>query len=412
MGRRIYFATAPAGRKRLVTAAVAVNLAALGYFKYCNFFLSGINRLIEFFAPAHDIAYLDVILPVGISFFTFHGISYVVDIYRRDIKAPAGLQHILFYIAFFPQLVAGPIVRAAHFLPQLARPLDPGDIRARRALLLILGGLFKKVVLANYLATNLVDDVFFDPTQYGCGDLLFADYGYAAQIYCDFSAYTDIAIGVAALLGYKFPWNFNQPYRAIGLQDFWSRWHISLSSWLRDYLYIPLGGNRHGELKRYRNLFLTMLIGGLWHGASLNFVIWGALHGLVLVIEHALFRKRGGFKAAMSTLPLKIIGTFITFQFVCFTWVFFRAADFGHAFSYFAGLTRIAQPTTTMTPFNITLVALAMSLHFLPPDWVRRVEFASRRIPLFVYGMLAGAAIVAIAALGPSGVAPFIYFQF
>jgi D-alanyl-lipoteichoic acid acyltransferase DltB (MBOAT superfamily) len=412
MGRRIYAAGKPGGRKWLVSVAVAVNLGALGFFKYCNFFLSCVNAPIEFFAPGHDIAYLDIILPVGISFFTFHGISYIVDIYRGDIKAPARLQHILFYIAFFPQLVAGPIVRAAHFLPQLDQPLDPQDIRARRALLLILGGLFKKVVLANYLATNLVDDVFFDPTQFGAWDLIFADYGYAAQIYCDFSAYTDIAIGVAALLGYKFPWNFNQPYRAIGLQDFWGRWHISLSSWLRDYLYIPLGGNRHGELNRYRNLFLTMLIGGLWHGASWNFVVWGAMHGAVLVVEHALFREKGGFKAAMSWLPLKIFGTFITFQFICFTWIFFRAADFDHAISYFAGFTRLHKTITTITPFNLTLVALAMSLHFLPPDWVRRVEFATRRIPLFAYGALAGALIVAIAALGPSGVAPFIYFQF
>jgi D-alanyl-lipoteichoic acid acyltransferase DltB (MBOAT superfamily) len=301
-------------------------------------------------------------------------------------------------------------VRAAHFLPQLAHPIDPADIRARRALLLILGGLFKKVVLANYLATNLVDDVFFDPTQYGLGDLLFADYGYAAQIYCDFSAYTDIAIGIAALLGYRFPWNFNQPYRAIGLQDFWARWHISLSSWLRDYLYIPLGGNRHGQLKRYRNLFLTMLLGGLWHGASWNFVIWGAMHGAALIVEQLVFK--GGAKTRLKTLKLKIIGTIVTFQFVCFTWVFFRAPDFGVALSYFAGFARITQPMTTATPFNVALVALSISLHFLPPDWVRRLEFSSRRIPLLLYGALAGAAVVAIASLGPPGVAPFIYFQF
>jgi D-alanyl-lipoteichoic acid acyltransferase DltB (MBOAT superfamily) len=409
MGRQIFRSEQASRRKLLVSAAVFVNLAVLGFFKYFNFLIGSLNGLFEWLTPIQDIPYSDIILPIGISFFTFHGISYVVDIYRRKIAAPASLQHILFYIAFFPQLVAGPIVRAAHFLPQIAKPVDPGDIRARRALLLILGGLFKKVVLANYLATDLADDVFFDPTQYGCVDLLFADYGYAAQIYCDFSAYTDIAIGVAALLGYRFPWNFNQPYRAIGLQDFWQRWHISLSSWLRDYLYIPLGGNRHGALKRYRNLFLTMLLGGLWHGASWNFVIWGAMHGTVLVIEHAVFK--GGMKSYVTSLPLKIICTFVTFQFVCFTWVFFRAPDFAHAMSYFAGFARLTQPMTT-TPFNLSLVALAMCLHFLPPDWVRILEFGTRRIPLPVFGALAGAAAVVISSLGPAGVAPFIYFQF
>ncbi len=410
VGSRIFRSRTDRARKLWVGFAVSANLAALGYFKYYNFGLDSLNAVIESLHLGRDIPYLDVILPVGISFFTFHGISYVVDIYRRKIEQPAPLSHVLFYIAFFPQLVAGPIVRASHFLPQIARPVDPSDIRARRALLLILGGLFKKVVLANYLATNLADDVFFDPTQYGTWDLLLANYGYAAQIYCDFSAYTDIAIGIAALLGYRFPWNFNQPYRAMGLQDFWQRWHISLSSWLRDYLYISLGGNRDGAFKRYRNLFLTMLLGGLWHGASWNFVIWGGMHGAALVLEHAVFK--GNMRAAMRTLPRKIIATALTFQFVCFTWIFFRAADFSHAFAYFAGFARIDQPMTLATPFNLSLLALAMSLHFLPQTWPARLEFATRRVPLILWGALAGATIVAIDSLGPAGVAPFIYFQF
>ena len=201
IGSRIFRSRTDPARKSWVTFAVTANLAALGYFKYYNFGLDSVNAVIESLHLGRDIPYLDVILPVGISFFTFHGISYVVDIYRGKIERPAPLSHVLFYIAFFPQLVAGPIVRASHFLPQIARPVDPGDIRARRAILLILGGLFKKVVLANYLSTNLADDVFFDPMQYGTWDLLLANYGYAAQIYCDFSAYTDIAIGIAALLG-------------------------------------------------------------------------------------------------------------------------------------------------------------------------------------------------------------------
>lgn len=410
MGRQIHRTEGERARKILVGLAVAANLGTLGFFKYYNFFLDNLNGLIETLHLGRDIQYLDVILPVGISFFTFHGISYVVDIYRRKLERPSSLLNILFYIAFFPQLVAGPIVRASHFLPQIANPVNPADIRARRAFLLILGGLFKKVVLANYLASNLVDDVFFDPTQYGAWDLLLANYGYAAQIYCDFSAYTDIAIGVAALFGYRFPWNFNQPYRAIGLQDFWQRWHISLSSWLRDYLYISLGGNRHGKWKRYRNLFLTMVLGGLWHGASWNFVIWGSLHGAALVLEHALFKGR--LQDMALSWPRRIIGTFVTFQFTCFTWIFFRAADLSHATSFIAGFARVGRPVTLDTPFNISLVGLAMALHFLPADWVGRVEQATRRVPLFVWGGLAGAGIVVIDSLGPTGVAPFIYFQF
>ena len=410
MGHLIHHTTEERSRKLLVSFAITLNLALLGLFKYFNFFLTSANSLIEALHLGREIPYLEIVLPVGISFFTFHGISYVVDIYRRKIARPARLSHILFYIAFFPQLVAGPIVRASHFLPQIAAPVDPRDIRARRALLLILGGLFKKVVLANYLATGLADDVFFDPTQYGAWDILLAAYGYAAQIYCDFSAYTDIAIGVAALLGYRFPVNFNQPYRAVGFQDFWQRWHISLSSWLRDYLYISLGGNRQGAWMRYRNLALTMLLGGLWHGASWTFVIWGGLHGFALIVEHRLFN--GGLKPQALTRGQTILATLVTFHLVCFTWIFFRAADFGHAWSFIAGLASIGTAPTLATPFNLTLLILAMALHFLPPNWVGRLETATLRIPLVAWGALAGAIIVAIDSLGPSGMAPFIYFQF
>jgi alginate O-acetyltransferase complex protein AlgI len=408
MGKLIYKST-DAWRKPMVTLAVVLNLGLLGFFKYCNFFLGSVNGILDFTKFSHEVPYADVVLPVGISFFTFHGISYVVDIYRRKIDQPASLVHVLFYVSFFPQLVAGPIVRASHFLPQIANPVDPQDVRARRAILLILGGLFKKVILATYIS-SIVDPVFFDPSQYGTWDLMFADYGYAAQIYCDFSAYTDIAIGVAALLGYRFPWNFNQPYRAMGLQDFWQRWHISLSSWLRDYLYISLGGNRFGELKRYRNLFLTMILGGLWHGASWNFVIWGALHGTFLVVEHALFK--GNMKAALTKNWMKILATIVTFQFVCFTWVFFRSSDFWKSISYLEGLSRWHQSATLLTPSNIALLLIAMSLHFLPQNWIERMEYGTRRIPLILWGACAGIVVVGIDSLGPPGVAPFIYFQF
>ena len=264
-----------------------MHLALLGVFKYFDFFVYSANELARAAGFTHELPFLEILLPVGISFFTFHGISYVTDVYRGDVAVCRDPLDMALYMSFFPQLVAGPIVRAAYFLPQLARP-STEPIPIAPALLLILLGLFKKVVIANYLATGLVDPVFASPGDYGGPDLLLGVYGYAVQIYCDFSAYTDIAIALAALLGFRFPPNFNQPYRAERLREFWQRWHISLSSWLRDYLYKPLGGNRHGRLKTYRNLLLTMLLGGIWHGAAWKFVMWGALHGGGLAVERML----------------------------------------------------------------------------------------------------------------------------
>src|SRR3954452_14618284 len=275
------------GRRIILGSAVAVHLSLLGVFKYFDFFVYSANELARAAGFTHELPFLEILLPVGISFFTFHGISYVTDVYRRDVAVCRDLLDMALYMSFFPQLVAGPIVPAAYFLPQLARP-STEPIPIAPALLLILLGLFKKVVIANYLATGLVDPVFAAPADYSGPDLLLGIYGYAVQIYCDFSAYTDIAIALAALLGFRFPPNFNQPYRSERLREFWQRWHISLSSWLRDYLYKPLGGNRQGRLKTYRNLILTMLLGGIWHGAAWKFVMWGALHGGGLATERMI----------------------------------------------------------------------------------------------------------------------------
>jgi D-alanyl-lipoteichoic acid acyltransferase DltB (MBOAT superfamily) len=408
-GRLVYRARQPWRRKALVGVAVAVNLGVLGYFKYCNFLIGAANEAMYSLGIAKEFRYLGVILPVGISFFTFHGISYVVDLYRGKLVRPASFLNMLLYISFFPQLVAGPIVRAAHFLPQLVTRPDPDDIRATRAFLLILGGLFKKVVIANYLATDLVDDVFFDPTRYGALDLLLATYGYAVQIYCDFSAYTDIAIGVAALLGYRFPQNFDQPYRALGLRNFWERWHISLSSWLRDYLYIPLGGNTGGR-RRYANLMATMLLGGLWHGAAWNFVIWGGLHGALLIGEHLLWPDRRALVAKPWWQRWLIVAA--TFHLVCLTWIFFRAADLGHALDFLSGFAAIGQAPSVATPFVLTLLVGGMALQYLPRNRMALIEWVVGRLPMTAQGALVGSGIVAIDALGPTGVAPFIYFQF
>ena len=261
--------------------AVALNLGVLGIFKYYNFFMDSLTDLTVALGVQRDMPFLEIILPVGISFFTFQGISYVVDVQRGHIKPVHSPLDLFLYISFFPQLVAGPIVRASHFLPQLTRKPALTRSAVVYGFVLILNGMFKKVVLAHYLASGLVDPVFADPSAATSTDLIAAHYAYAVQVYCDFSAYSDIAIGAAALLGYRFRKNFDRPLGATSLAQLWQRWHISLSTWLRDYLYRALRGDKrdHG-LRMYRNMFLTMLLGGLWHGANWTFVMWGAIHGV------------------------------------------------------------------------------------------------------------------------------------
>ena len=272
-------------RRALLWLGIAGNLGLLGYFKYYDFFVASAMNLMMSLGLPLDLRFIEIALPIAISFLTFHALSYIIDVYQRKIPATRSLVDILLYISFFPHLIAGPIVRAKAFLEQTVRSSSPNEVRLGLSVFLITGGLFKKVIVANYLSTDFVDGVFRSPADFSRVDLLLGMYAYAIQIYCDFSAYTDIAIGVANLLGYRFPQNFNQPYRALTVRDFWRRWHMTLSSWLRDYLYIPLGGNRGGELVRCRNIMITMGLGGLWHGASSNFVVWGLLHGTALVVE-------------------------------------------------------------------------------------------------------------------------------
>lgn len=386
-------------KDHVLAGTVAINLAALGFFKYYDFFLFSLGSTLAQAGFARDLPLLSLVVPVAISFFTFHAISYLVDIKRGHIDRPAGLADMALYLSFFPQLVAGPIVRAAHFLPQIAAPADPDRIAMTRAFLLIALGLFKKVFVATWLASLHADEMFRDPSLYGAGDLLLGMYAYALQIYCDFSAYTDIAIGIAALLGYRFPINFDQPYRSASPAEFWRRWHISLSSWLRDYLYIPLGGDT-GTRRVYVNLALVMLLGGLWHGAAWHFVVWGALHGAALIAA----------RAVPLSLP-RAAAIFLTFHFVCVTWVFFRAPDLGRALEYFAGFGRVGLPEHAGA-FVVALIAAGIASQFLPNDRFGRAEALVVRWPAWAQGAALGAAIVIIDAIGPKGVAPFIYFQF
>lgn len=415
--------TAGAGaRKLIVGVTVFVDLAVLAFFKYFDFFLTSLDGLLNTLGLERDLPFMEVILPIGISFFTFQGISYVVDVYRGEIKAEKSLLDVMLFKSFFPQLVAGPIVRAADFMPQLHEPPRLTRNHVAVGVVLILTGLVKKMVIANYLATEIVDTVFFDPTAVGALDLLVGIYAYAIQIYCDFSGYSDIAIGVAALLGYRFLPNFDQPYRAASLQDFWRRWHISLSTWLRDYLYIPLGGNRNGEAARYRNLFLTMFLGGLWHGAAWNFIFWGSFHGAMLGLERWAGRKfdelvpshadAPGLFARLGNGAQHVVGVVWTFHLVCFAWIFFRADSFSTAADYLAGMGNWGAANNYVTPFVVGIIAIGMLFQFTPRHLGRELALSLRLLPSPVMGLLLGFGILLIWAVAPEGVAPFIYFQF
>jgi D-alanyl-lipoteichoic acid acyltransferase DltB (MBOAT superfamily) len=395
-------------RQWIVGVTVGGHLLLLSTFKYLDFLVGSANHLLHAFGTGSELPFMEIILPVGISFFTFHGISYLVDVYRGDVAVCRRFLDILLYLSFFPQLVAGPIVRASFFLPQLARP-PLERVPIAEPVLLILGGLFKKVVIATYLATDLVDPVFFDPSRYRPLDLVLAAYGYAVQIYCDFSAYTDMAIGFATLMGYRFPINFNQPYRAQSLREFWQRWHISLSSWLRDYLYKPLGGSRGSRWFTARNLMITMLLGGIWHGAAWKFVAWGALHGAGLVVERFLKPWDGNWA---RTRFGRLVAVLAVFHFVCLGWILFRADSFQTVVIYLQTMVSGQGDESQVTPFTLALIVLGLSLHAVPRDVPARLARWFVAAPGWSWGVTAGVGIAMIDALGPEGVAPFIYFQF
>ena len=394
-------------RKWLVGLGVAFNLLVLGFFKYYGFFIEQAAELLNQFGWGRDLPLLQVILPVGISFFTFQGISYVVDVYRRKTPVARSLLDVMLLMSFFPHLVAGPIVRASDLLPQFDRTPRLTRAMATHGLLLIVWGLFKKTVIASELSVRLVDPVFFDPSAYGSLDMIAAVYGYAVQIYCDFSAYSDMAIGTAALLGYSFPRNFDQPYRAGSMQSFWRRWHISLSSWLRDYLYVPLGGGRKGLVSSSINVFITMVLGGLWHGAAWTFLAWGALHGGVQVVERI---GRAAFGDRRVIHP--VLGVLITFHIVCLGWILFRAENFDMAMQVLVGLGRWWQPMVMVTPLLLTLIVGGLAMHWLPPRAIEGMAERLKTAPSLTLALLLGVAFLLVEAVRPDGVAPFIYFQF
>ena len=404
----IHRTTVASRRKALLIVALAGNLGALGYFKYYDFFVSSGDNFLSTVGLSMPIGVRTVILPVGLSFYTFMAISYVVDTYRGDFS-PVSLTRFAAYLSFFPHLVAGPIVRPGELLPQMESPRDPRSVDTSRAFYLIGTGLFKKVVIANFLASSIVDDVFGAPGQHSSLEILVAVYAYAVQIYADFSGYTDMAIGLALLLGFEFPRNFDSPYTAVSIQDFWRRWHMTLSRWLRDYVYIPLGGNRGGGLATYRNLLLTMLIGGLWHGAGWTFVVWGGLHGLGL----AAGRYRRGPDAPAPTGLALWRARIVTFHLVCFAWIFFRADSFGTAKDVLVGLvSRWSDPAPLVTFTVVLAIVAGIASQYLPARVPHRLMDSFARLPVVAQASVLGLGLMVTSVMGPEGVAPFIYFRF
>jgi D-alanyl-lipoteichoic acid acyltransferase DltB (MBOAT superfamily) len=429
-GRLLGLAFDTRERKWIVGVTVSINLLFLGFFKYYEFFLESLSDLLIATGLERDMPFMEVVLPVGISFFTFQGISYVVDVYRRQIEPTNSPLDLFLYISFFPQLVAGPIIRAANFIPQLQKPPRIDRVMIGFGVVLILLGLFKKMVIANYLAGEIVDVAFIAPSSYGGADLMLAIYAYAVQIYCDFSGYSDIAIGVAALLGYRFSKNFDQPYRAASLREFWRRWHISLSTWLRDYLYKPLGGSYYGQLVTYRNLLITMLLGGIWHGAAITFIIWGVIHAAALVGERILNRTMSALAILIVRLtkgtqvvknrsqnrlvPLHIKAgkIFLTFHIVCLTWIFFRSENLDYALQYLDGLKNWNVSVELASPFIVAMVFLSLSAHFWPADLPEKAGKMMAKAGALSLGIFLGLGLFLIYAVAPEEIAPFIYFQF
>ncbi len=415
LGEAIWRAKTQRRKRIFLASSIIINLSLLGYFKYTNL-------LVEFAQNLFGSGFLEfqnIFLPVGISFFLFQSMSYTIDIYRAKIAPLRDWTHYIFYLSFFPQLVAGPIVRAKDFIWQILSPHALTRSMWGTALFLILVGLVKKAVISDYISLNFVDRVFDEPLLYSGFENLMAIYGYALQIFCDFSGYSDMAIGLALLMGFRFPDNFNSPYKSATITEFWRRWHISLSSWLRDYLYISLGGNRHGKLRTYLNLLLTMLLGGLWHGAAVRFILWGALHGAALALHKAWMSIFPRAKAEGSQMGIasRVVGVIFTFNLVCLGWLLFRAEDMNAVSVMLNQITDnfnaqiIPQVLTGYAP-AFALMAFGFIFHFMPSIFNSWAKERFNSTPLWGQMLLAVLVIWIVMQASSSEIQPFIYFQF
>jgi D-alanyl-lipoteichoic acid acyltransferase DltB (MBOAT superfamily) len=416
-----------AAAKRALTLSVIANLSILGFFKYCNFFVDSAEQALRALGYDGPTWTLRIILPVGISFYTFQSMSYTIDVYRGQLRASKRLVDFALYVAFFPQLVAGPIERATNLLPQIQRPRQVTSTDWEEGLLLFALGLFRKVAIADP-AGLIAEGYFSNPGAYSSVQLAVGVLLYALQIYNDFAGYSDMARGSARVLGFTLMRNFRHPYFATSMSDFWKRWHISLSAWLRDYLYIPLGGNRGSRVRTHINLMITMLLGGLWHGANWTFVVWGGLHGLYLIVQHARTGVAAQFAkvcaalpplARRSLLPLpgaswlrtvqRVAAAVLVFTLVNVTWIFFRSPDFPTAFRYLEGLLAFQSGAEgTLVPLAV-LIAFTLAIDL--PQAMADDEYVFLSWPVYRRAIAAAAGLVLLLASGSTN-APFIYFQF
>jgi alginate O-acetyltransferase complex protein AlgI len=397
----------PGRRKMLLLVSLLCNLGLLGFFKYFNFFVQSLEVLFGSFG--FHVGTLRIILPIGISFYTFQNLSYTIDVYRGRLEPCKKFFDFALFVAFFPQLISGPIVRASVFLPQLQTDVKLSWYGAFLGFRQFTIGLFKKMFIADHVAL-FVDYVFDNAGAFGAVSSWLAVLAYGLQIYCDFSGYSDMAIGTARVLGYHLPTNFRAPYLATSVTDFWHRWHISLSTWLRDYLYISLGGNRKGRARTYVNLMLTMVLGGLWHGAAWTFVIWGTLHGAALVIEKWIAERRQSVSGTAAGWSSKTAGWLVTMLIVFTAWVFFRAASFHQAFLMLRQMYGWAGGIAWYHPFTVSMLLLAAAAHLLVGAGLLKLHgLAYNRLvtPVTLFSMW-----WLVLVFPPTGFMPFVYFQF
>ncbi len=416
VGDRIYASTSLKQKKLYLSISIAVNLGILGFFKYFNFFINSADNLLQALGLNPHISVLHIILPVGISFYTFQAMSYVIDIYRGTLKPTESFVDFALFKAFFPQLVAGPIERARNLLPQISKPRQIMLQNILTGLNLVLLGYFKKVAIADTLAP-IVENIFASPGTMSGGQLWTGVYAFTFQIYGDFSGYTDIARGIARILGFELILNFNAPYLSRNIAEFWRRWHISLSSWLRDYLYISMGGNRRGKARTYANLMITMFLGGLWHGAAWTFVIWGLLHGIYLACHRIIIGDRKldlSWSRAVPGWIVDIIKIFFTFHIVALTWVFFRAPDLPSALTYLGGLFRFQFPTGLSGPvlFAGTLIVALDVAQTWTGSHTWLAELSNARPLRYTVAQCMLVCVLAAAVAHVQVIVPFIYFQF
>ena len=399
-------------RKRWMWTAVGFMLAQLAFFKYTNWVLSTLAGFTLLPADTQ----LDLPMLIGISFFTFQSMSYIIDVYRRQMPATRSLTDFAFFVSFFPTLLAGPILRARTFLPQLRQPIHITHQMMGSGTWFIIMGLFKKCIISDYISQNFVSRIFDNPALYSGLENLLGVYGYALQLYCDFSGYSDMAIGIALWMGFSLPPNFRAPYKSDSITDFWRRWHISLSSWLRDYLYISMGGNRCSRWRMYFNQFMTMLLGGLWHGASWNFVIWGSVHGVALCLHKAWQQLLGHDKHYHPTGLRRVLAVVLTFHLVCFSWLFFAGSSFESSAAMLTQIFTNFQPQLITQfvagyPEVTALMTLGFVLHFLPTRLNERTEALMGRTPSILLAVLLALTIIWAIQVKGSEIQPFIYFK-